>query len=109
VPQLLPKKLQLGEHVDFSPSLQWPAPVTTHAVEPDRGPVLVTIEYKTNPNERGAFLNALASASSGRRRDGGEEIARHLLNSGEHEVNSPATSEIAQEQHGDDHFRMSVQ
>jgi MFS family permease len=63
-------KLQLGEHVDFSPSLQWPAPVTTHAVEPDRGPVLVTIEYRIDPNQREAFLNALASASSGRRRDG---------------------------------------
>lgn len=33
----------------------------------------------------------------------GEEIARHLLNSGEHEVNSPPTSEIPQEQHEDDH------
>lgn len=63
-------KLQLGEHVDFSPSQQWPAPVTTHAVEPDRGPVLVTIEYRIDPNQREAFLNALASASSGRRRDG---------------------------------------
>src|ERR1700722_7892980 len=63
-------KLQLGEHVDFSPSSQWPAPVTTHAVEPDRGPVLITIEYKTNPSDREAFLNALASASNGRRQDG---------------------------------------
>jgi hypothetical protein len=63
-------KLQLGEHVDFAPSQQWPAPVTTRVVEPDRGPVLVTIEYKINPHERGAFLNALASASRVRRRQG---------------------------------------
>jgi MFS family permease len=70
VPMTWRWKLQLGEQVDFSPSLQWPAPVTTHAVEPDRGPVLVTIEYKINPNEREAFLDALANASNGRRRGG---------------------------------------
>jgi hypothetical protein len=33
----------------------------------------------------------------------GEEIARHLLNSGEHEANSPQPSEIPEEQHEDDH------
>ena len=63
-------KLQLGEHVDFSPSLQWPAPVTTHAVEPDRGPVLITIEYRINLNDRDAFLNALARSSNARRQGG---------------------------------------
>ena len=34
----------------------------------------------------------------------GEEIARHLLNSGEHEVNSPPAGEIPQEQHERDHL-----
>ncbi len=34
----------------------------------------------------------------------GEEIARHLLNSGEHEGSSPPASEIAQEQHESDHL-----
>jgi MFS family permease len=63
-------KLQLGENVDFSPSMHWPAPVTTRTVGPDRGPVLITIEYKINPSEREDFLNALALSSSARRRDG---------------------------------------
>jgi MFS family permease len=70
VPMTWRWKLQLGEHVDFSPSLQWPAPVTTHAVEPDRGPVLIAIEYRINSNDRDAFLNALARSSNARRRGG---------------------------------------
>jgi hypothetical protein len=34
----------------------------------------------------------------------GEEIARHLLNSGEHEVNAPSASELAHEQHEGEHL-----
>jgi hypothetical protein len=37
----------------------------------------------------------------------GEEIARHLLNSGEHEANPPPASETAQEQHENDHEQAS--
>lgn len=70
VPMTWRWKLQLGEHVDFSPTMHWPAPVTVRAVEPDRGPVLVTIEYKISPKDREAFLNALARSSKARRRDG---------------------------------------
>jgi MFS family permease len=70
VPMTWRWKLQLGENVDFSPSMRWPVPVTVRTVEPDRGPVLITIEYRINPNEREAFLNALARSSGARRRDG---------------------------------------
>jgi MFS family permease len=63
-------KLQTGANVDFSPSMQWPDPVTTHAIEPDRGPVLVTVEYRIDPKNRGAFLQALGQNSRERRRDG---------------------------------------
>jgi predicted MFS family arabinose efflux permease len=63
-------KLQTGANVDFSPSMQWPDPVTTHAVEADRGPVLVTVEYRIDPKNRKAFLNALGQNSRERRRDG---------------------------------------
>jgi len=38
-------KLQTGVNVDFSPSMHWPDPVTTRAIEPDRGPVLVTVRF----------------------------------------------------------------
>ena len=63
-------KLQTGANVDFSPSMHWPDPVTTHAVEADRGPVLVTIEYRIDPKNRKAFLHALGQNSRERRRDG---------------------------------------
>ena len=63
-------KLQTGEGIDFTPALHWPMPITTAKVEGDRGPVLVTIEYRTDPKHRGQFLHALFRLSSERRRDG---------------------------------------
>jgi predicted MFS family arabinose efflux permease len=63
-------KLQTGANVDFSPSMQWPDPVTTHAIEADRGPVLVTVEYRIDPKNRVAFLHAIGQNSHERRRDG---------------------------------------
>jgi len=63
-------KLQTGEGVDFSPSLHWAAPITTHEIEEDRGPVLVTAEYHIDPKNRAAFLRALWRVSQERRRDG---------------------------------------
>jgi len=63
-------KLQTGANVDFSPSLQWAEPVTTHAIEPHRGPVLVTIEYHIDPKNREPFLSALGGYARERLRDG---------------------------------------
>ena len=66
-------KLQTGAGVDFSPSMHWPAPITTHDVEQDRGPVLVTVEYRIDPKNRAAFLRALERYARERRRDGAYE------------------------------------
>ena len=63
-------KLQTGANVDFSPSMQWPEPVTNHAIEPDRGPVLVTVEYHIDPKNREAFLHAIGRYARERPRDG---------------------------------------
>jgi predicted MFS family arabinose efflux permease len=63
-------KLQTGANVDFSPSMQWPDPVTTRTIEADRGPVLVTVEYRIDPQNRTAFLHAIGKNSRARRRDG---------------------------------------
>jgi MFS family permease len=63
-------KLQTGANVDFSPSMHWAAPVTTRAIEKDRGPVLVTVEYRIDPKNREPFLKALARYARERRRDG---------------------------------------
>jgi predicted MFS family arabinose efflux permease len=63
-------KLQTGAVDDLSPSMHWPAPITTGAIEPDRGPVLVTVEYHIDPKNREPFLHALARSARERRRDG---------------------------------------
>ncbi len=63
-------KLQTGAGLDLTPSMHWPAPVTSQTVNVDRGPVLVTVEYRIRPADRAAFLAALAKLEHGRRRDG---------------------------------------
>jgi predicted MFS family arabinose efflux permease len=63
-------KLQAGAGIDLTPSMHWPTPVTAQNVERDRGPVLVTVEYRIRPQDREAFLEALEPLSNERRRDG---------------------------------------
>ena len=63
-------KLQGGAEVDLAPSMHWPAPVLAIDVEPDRGPVLVTVEYRIDPEKSGAFLAAIRILGQQRRRDG---------------------------------------
>jgi hypothetical protein len=63
-------RLQTGESVDLNPSMHWPQPVLDHEVDADRGPVLVTVEYKIDPENRASFLNALMMLADQRRRDG---------------------------------------
>ena len=61
-------KLHSGPGPDLTPSMHWPMPIVTQEVEGDRGPVLVTVEYRINPGDREAFLTALETLSHGRRR-----------------------------------------
>lgn len=63
-------KLQAGAGIDLTPSMHWPAPVTTRDFERDRGPVLVTVEYRIDQKDREAFLTALEALAQERRRDG---------------------------------------
>lgn len=63
-------KLQTGAGVDFTPSQHWPAPITTHEIEQDRGPVMTTVEYRVAPGNRARFIKAMAPYSRARRRDG---------------------------------------
>lgn len=62
-------KLPRGE-ADLVPSNHWPEPLTAAAVEYDRGPVLILIEYRVAAPDRPAFLAALVRLSADRRRDG---------------------------------------
>jgi quinol monooxygenase YgiN len=66
-------KLQTGAGVNFDPSLHWPAPVQAADIDADRGPVLVTVEYRIDSDNRAAFLDALFALSDQRRRDGAFE------------------------------------
>lgn len=63
-------KLQVGTGVDLTPSMHWPAPITSHPIEHDRGPVLVTVEYRIRPQDRQEFLELLEELGHERRRDG---------------------------------------
>jgi MFS family permease len=63
-------KLQTGVGVDLTPSMHWPAPITTLDIAHDRGPVLVSVEYRIRPQNRAAFLQAIAKLEQQRRRDG---------------------------------------
>jgi MFS family permease len=66
-----PWKLQAAAGVDLAPSMHWPAPVVTHDIAWDRGPVLVTVEYRlASAQNREPFLEAVERLSHQRRRDG---------------------------------------
>ncbi|MGF6178833.1 MFS transporter [Ensifer sp. 4252] len=62
-------KLPTGE-ADLVASNHWPEPLTASPVDNDRGPVLITIQYRVDPADRQAFTSALYRLSSERRRDG---------------------------------------
>ena len=63
-------KLLAAPGLDLAPSMHWPAPVVSREIDHDRGPVMVTVEYRVEPAERAAFLAAIDRLSHQRRRDG---------------------------------------
>jgi MFS family permease len=63
-------RLQTGADIDLTPSMHWPEPVLGHEIAQDRGPVLVTVEYRIDPDRRGPFLAVLDRLGHERRRDG---------------------------------------
>ena len=62
--------LQTGTARDLTPSMHWADPVLAQDVEADRGPVLVTVEYRIDVKFREGFLDALYQLAHQRRRDG---------------------------------------
>jgi MFS family permease len=65
-----PWKLQAGAADDLTPSMHWPTPDVAEDVDQDRGPVLVTVEYRVRPEDRDAFLESLQPLRQERLRDG---------------------------------------
>jgi hypothetical protein len=62
--------LQSGEGLNLAPSRQWPAPIVNHDLEPDRGPVLVTVQYRIDPARSAEFAEAMRGVRRIRLRDG---------------------------------------
>lgn len=62
--------LQAGGEHDFTPSSHWPQPIVSETVEQERGPVMVTIEYRIDARRTTEFLAALEPLAQSRRRDG---------------------------------------
>ncbi len=59
-------RLAAGERLDLMPSAHWPQPVVAGTPPLDRGPVLVTVEYRIDDADRDAFRNACTcSAAAG--------------------------------------------
>jgi len=55
---------------DLQPSRHWPEPLLALPVDPDRGPVLVLVDYRIRPDQIAPFLKALSRLSEERRRNG---------------------------------------
>lgn len=63
-------RLRSGEGLNLSPSRQWPAPIVVHDLEPERGPVLVTVQYQIGPDCASEFAEAMSAVRRIRLRDG---------------------------------------
>lgn len=58
------------EKMDLTPSRHWPTPTMAEEPGSDSGPVLVTVEYKIEPENADAFFKACHKLRTLRRRDG---------------------------------------
>jgi MFS family permease len=56
--------------VDLTPSMHWPEPVSVFEPHPDRGPVMVTVEYRVGSENAREFSKAIQVFGRIRRRDG---------------------------------------
>jgi MFS family permease len=63
-------RLGAAEALDVAPSAHWPEPLVAGAPENDRGPVLVTVEYRIALADRVTFLERMRALGQSRRRDG---------------------------------------
>lgn len=63
-------RLQTGAGLDLTPSMHWPAPEVAADVPADRGPVVVSVAYRVDPDNREGFLAALHDLARHRRGDG---------------------------------------
>lgn len=69
---VLTRRYHIGRHdvADLSPSQHWPNPTGHDEVGRDRGPVMVTVEYRIDPARAAEFTRLLQRVRRIRRRDG---------------------------------------
>ncbi|HSZ56780.1 MAG TPA: MFS transporter [Tepidisphaeraceae bacterium] len=68
---LLIPRFHLAElELDVTPSFYWPAPIGTHELSGDGGPVLVTVEYRVDPQHVDPFVKAMQRLRLQRMRTG---------------------------------------
>ncbi len=65
-------RVRIGDHVDadLSPALHWPQPHGSDDIEDDSGPVVVSLEYRIDPDRAAAFRVAMEALHRIRKRDG---------------------------------------
>ena len=63
-------RLHTGAGLDLTPSMHWPEPVVAADGEIDAGPVLVSVQYVVDSENRDAFLRAVDRVAAERKRDG---------------------------------------
>jgi predicted MFS family arabinose efflux permease len=63
-------KLPEDANIDLTPTMHWTVPNVAEDVEDDRGPVMVTVEYKIDPANAEPFLAAMKDYGETRKRDG---------------------------------------
>jgi hypothetical protein len=63
-------RLTAAEGIDLAPSAHWPLPVVTDEPDAERGPVMVTVEYRIDPTRAEEFQEAMREVSMERRRHG---------------------------------------
>ena len=56
--------------LDLAPTRHWPAPTVAESIEPQEGPVLVSVGYKVDPAKLAEFEAAMADLRRRRRRSG---------------------------------------
>ena len=64
------RKLHANAGLDLTPSMYWPEPVLREEEAGERGPVLVTIEYRVGEPERTDFLTQAFRLGAARKRNG---------------------------------------
>lgn len=65
--------LPSGEGLNLSPSRHWPTPIVHHEPAPQRGPVMVTIQYRIDPARAREFTRVMQEMRRIRLRDGAFE------------------------------------